>query len=1209
MGFGLVLLDEEWKRERCTASARVRAPISITSKRRWLRRAPPRASRRVFRIRGTSLEGAMRASLGAGPLGRLVEAQQVAEHDLRNLDDADAKRLAMVEAKEVRMRMLERASKETEEEEGSGRGEGGTEHAQAALAQAIALRQVMAGGAPTLDVLEAATRPSLKLKNDGIRTAIEPVETDVVPQVKAMEPLRREKEERLRGLANRRLELLEAWKQKLPMEERIVAEVEIRKLRLIDAQRKLRRAIAMEKKLEECSLETLFDWTRMRRSRKMDAPDNVLFSEAVLTAHNLSQKAADKSMEAIAKQVGLTISANTKQLLAYQHGLAKQRSTVLRAERARREEFERKRMVHDAKMKVLQARRKFLAEVSTHQVEWRMERSNDYKRLKVRNDHVSQWHREERKRRSRAERSRINALKTENMEEYIRMIQESKNERINTVLSRTDDILLQLGNLVVQQKFAATGEENVVPMIGGSHRMDYEEVADDAAGFDLLKGQKRYNALVHDVKERVKEQPSSLEGGTLRHYQLQGLQWMVSLYNNKLNGILADEMGLGKTIQSVAFIAYLMEHKGNFGPHIIVAPKAVISNWANEFMAWLPQVNLVVYDGSGEDRRIIRETQMSDLTFNVLLTHYDLIMRDKAHLSKIQWYYCIIDEGHRLKNHQSKLAEIFNKNYTFKQRLLLTGTPIQNNLSELWSLLNFLLPKVFKSSDTFDEWFAAPFKGSGEDVSLNEEEELLVINRLHQVIRPFLLRRKKDEVEKELPDKVSIVLKCDMSAWQKLYYKQITQSSRVMIETASGKSRSLQNSAMQLRKVCNHPYLFFDEIEYVPEDAREIIRASGKFELLDRILPKLKKAGHRCLIFSQMTKALDLLGDYLSLVGFKFLRLDGMTKTNERAELIQLFNEEDSEYFIFLLSTRAGGLGLNLQTADTVIMFDSDWNPQMDAQAEDRAHRIGQRKEVRVLVMVSVGSIEEEIINRAREKRNIDSKVIQAGMFNNQSTIVERKEMLERIIKKGVDALGGDIPSAEEVNRLIARSEDEFYMFQEMDRDRRTVYGNKPRLITDEELPDWAYGNQEALEEDGDEIVVGQKRKRKDVIYSDILSDERWMRIVDEGGDLDEAVQQKQEQMKRRRKARDSVDVQQATVEQDTKRKTDVEASDPALEEVEDMGEESASRRRSRRSSRSGREEPVEPSPAASRPRRSKPKRYTEDAYFGLDDDQNGEEP
>lgn len=1150
----------------------------------------------------------MRASLGTGPLARLVEAQQVAEHDLQGMEDADAERLAMLEAKQVRTRMLERASEDGKkggEEEGS---KGDEEYAREALAQAVALRQVLAGGAPSQEVLEAATHFSRRRRKNGLRTTLEPVEADALPKPQAMEPLRREKEERLRGLANRRLELLEEWKQRLPMEERIAAEVEIRKLRMIDAQRKLRRDVSMEKRLQECTLETLFDWTRMRRSRKMDAPDNILFSESVLTAHNLSRKAADKSMEAIAKQVGLTISANTKQLLAYQHGLAKQRSTVLRAERARREEFERKRMVHDAKMKVLQARRKFLGEVSTHQVEWRVERSNDYKRLKVRNDHVSQWHREERKRRTRAERSRINALKTENMEEYIRMIQESKNERINTVLSRTDDILLQLGNLVVQQKFAATGEEDVVPMIGGSRRMDYEEVPDDAAGFDLLKGQKRYNALVHDVKERVKEQPSSLEGGTLRHYQLQGLQWMVSLYNNKLNGILADEMGLGKTIQSVAFIAYLMEHKGNFGPHIIVAPKAVIPNWANEFMAWLPQANLVVYDGSGEERRIIRETQMADLTFNVLLTHYDLIMRDKAHLSKIQWYYSIIDEGHRLKNHQSKLAEIFNKNYSFKQRLLLTGTPIQNNLSELWSLLNFLLPKVFKSSDTFDEWFAAPFKGSGEDVSLNEEEELLVINRLHQVIRPFLLRRKKDEVEKELPEKVSLVLKCDMSAWQKLYYKQITQDSRVMIETASGKSRSLQNSAMQLRKVCNHPYLFFDEIEYIPEDSREIIRASGKFELLDRILPKLKRAGHRCLIFSQMTKVLDLLEDYLTLVGFKYLRLDGLTKTNERPELIQLFNEEDSEYFIFLLSTRAGGLGLNLQTADTVIMFDSDWNPQMDAQAEDRAHRIGQRREVRVLVMVSVGSIEEEIINRAREKRNIDSKVIQAGMFNNQSTIVERKEMLERIIKKGIDALGGDIPSSEEVNRLIARSEDEFYMFQEIDRDRRTELGNKPRLITEEELPEWAYGNQEAPEEDDGEIAVGQKRKRRDVVYADILTDELWSKIVDEGGDLDEAVQRKQEQLKRRRKARDSVDVQPAAEDEETGRKS-MEAKSLVSAGGEENGDaEPASRRRRGRPSRSGKEESVEPSPASSRPRRGRPKRYTEDAYFDPEEGQNGEE-
>lgn len=200
----------------------------------------------------------------------------------------------------------------------------------------------------------------------------------------------------------------------------------------------------------------------------------------------------------------------------------------------------------------------------------------------------------------------------------------------------------------------------------------------------------------------------------------------------------------------------------------------------------------------------------------------------------------------------------------------------------------------------------------------------------------------------------------------------------------TGKSKSLQNLSMQLRKCCNHPYLFVNQ--YNMWQKEEIVRASGKFELLNRLLPKLRKAGHRVLLFSQMTHLMDILEIYLQLNEFKYLRLDGSTKTEERGALLRQFNAPDSPYFMFLLSTRAGGLGLNLQTADTVIIFDSDWNPQMDQQAEDRAHRIGQKKEVRVFVLVSVGSIEEVILDRAKQKMGIDAKVIQAGLFNTTST-------------------------------------------------------------------------------------------------------------------------------------------------------------------------------------------------------------------------------
>ena len=222
-------------------------------------------------------------------------------------------------------------------------------------------------------------------------------------------------------------------------------------------------------------------------------------------------------------------------------------------------------------------------------------------------------------------------------------------------------------------------------------------------------------------------QPSILVGpngkGTMRSYQLAGLQWMVSLYNNQLNGILADEMGLGKTIQCISLLAYLAENKGVKGPHLILAPKAVLPNWAREFKVWFPDCDVVMYDGYKDARKEMREKVVNEGAFNVLLTHYDLAMYDKTWLSKIEWNYIVVDEGHRLKNHQSKLSGVLQAAYTASHRLLLTGTPIQNNLTELWSLLNFLLPSVFNSTEAFEAWFNAPFAANKEDVVLKEEEE------------------------------------------------------------------------------------------------------------------------------------------------------------------------------------------------------------------------------------------------------------------------------------------------------------------------------------------------------------------------------------------------------------------------------------------------------------------------------------------------------
>lgn len=779
------------------------------------------------------------------------------------------------------------------------------------------------------------------------------------------------------------------------------------------------------------------------------------------------------------------------------------------------------RLEEEARNQIETRKRKFFAEILNAVREFQVSIQASIKRRKQRNDGVQAWHGRQRQRATRAEKLRFQALKADDQEAYMRLVKESKNERLTTLLEETNKLLVNLGAAVQRQKDSKhidgieplkDSEDDLLDLDASENgtprdlHPEEDDIIDsdhnDDSG-DLLEGQRQYNSAIHSIEEKVTEQPTLLQGGELRAYQLEGLQWMLSLFNNNLNGILADEMGLGKTIQTIALIAYLLENKGVTGPHVIVAPKAVLPNWINEFSTWAPSIAAVVYDGRPDERKAMREECFSERgRFNVLITHYDLIMRDRQYLKKVQWIYMIVDEGHRLKNHECALAKTIS-GYQIQRRLLLTGTPIQNSLQELWSLLNFLLPTIFNSVENFEEWFNAPFKDRGQ-VALTDEEQLLIIRRLHHVIRPFILRRKKDEVEKYLPGKSQVILKCDMSAWQKVYYQQVTDVGRVGLDTGTGKSKSLQNLSMQLRKCCNHPYLFVGEYNMWRKE--EIIRASGKFELLDRLLPKLRRSGHRVLLFSQMTRLMDILEIYLKLNDFKFLRLDGSTKTEERGALLKQFNAPDSPYFMFLLSTRAGGLGLNLQTADTVIIFDSDWNPQMDQQAEDRAHRIGQKKEVRVFVLVSVGSIEEVILERAKQKMGIDAKVIQAGLFNTTSTAQDRRELLKEIMRRGTSSLGTDVPSEREINRLAARSDEEFWLFEKMDEERRQKENYRSRLMEDHEVPEWAYSAPDNKEEQKgfghESSSITGKRKRKEVVYADTLSDLQWMKAVENGQDI-----------------------------------------------------------------------------------------------------------
>lgn len=520
----------------------------------------------------------------------------------------------------------------------------------------------------------------------------------------------------------------------------------------------------------------------------------------------------------------------------------------------------------------------------------------------------------------------------------MKLIDKQKDTRLTHLLAQTDTYLSSLTALVEAQK-------DGVRLLENNSAPAAPVAVSDTPGVEEEDGNKiDYYNIAHRIQEKVTKQPTILVGGTLKEYQIKGLEWMASLYNNKLNGILADEMGLGKTIQTISLITFLMESKNQNGPFLVIVPLSTMTNWTLEFEKWAPSVVKIAYKGNPNQRRDIQMKEMRHGTFNVLLTTYEYVIKDKGFLSKFKWIYTIIDEGHRMKNAASKLSITLTQSYSSRFRIILTGTPLQNSLPELWALLNFVLPKVFNSVKSFDDWFNTPFANTGEKIDLNEEEQLLIISRLHKVLRPFLLRRLKKEVEKDLPDKVERVIKTRMSALQLKLYSQIRKSGAFMINTTDsggGKKgssiRNVNNTIMQLRKVCNHPFVY-NEVEdnLNPTHATNemIMRVSGKFELLDRILPKFFSTGHRCLIFFQMTAVMDIMEDFLRWKKLKYLRLDGSTKAEDRSALLKLFNAPDSEYSVFILSTRAGGLGLNLQTADTVIIFDSDWNPHQDLQAQ-----------------------------------------------------------------------------------------------------------------------------------------------------------------------------------------------------------------------------------------------------------------------------------
>jgi len=349
-----------------------------------------------------------------------------------------------------------------------------------------------------------------------------------------------------------------------------------------------------------------------------------------------------------------------------------------------------------------------------------------------------------------------------------------------------------------------------------------------------------------------------------------------------------------------------------------------------------------------------------------------------------------------LKNDASMFSKTV-RGFTTTHRLLLTGTPLQNNLHELWALLNFLLPDIFSSAEQFDEWF---------DLEIDDQDaKKEMISQLHKVLRPFMLRRLKVDVAKGLPPKTETLVMVGMSKMQKQLYKKLLLRDIESITSNNNKSQTaVLNIVMQLRKCCGHPYLF-EGVEDRGLDplGEHLVENCGKLFMVDKLLKRLKERGSRVLIFTQMTRVLDILEDFMVMRGYQYCRIDGNTDYDVRESSIDNFNAPNSEKFCFILSTRAGGLGINLQTADTCILYDSDWNPQADLQAQDRCHRLGQKKPVSVYRLVSENTIEEKIVERAQQKLKLDAMVVQQGRLKDKDKV--SKEEIMAAVRFGADTV------------------------------------------------------------------------------------------------------------------------------------------------------------------------------------------------------------
>ena len=683
--------------------------------------------------------------------------------------------------------------------------------------------------------------------------------------------------------------------------------------------------------------------------------------------------------------------------------------------------------------------------------------------------------------------------------------------------------------------------ENVT---GANEAIEDFEIRESRIGRGQKQPEEARKQFVRGGRGAMDAQPECLSGGgTLRDYQLAGLNWMMLGWSRRRNVILADEMGLGKTCQSISLVAYLSLALNVAGPYLVVVPLSVITNWLSEFSKWAKQLNVVVYVGDAQSREVIRSYEFHGggvggsaknrkYRFDVLLTTYDIMLKDADVFSGVRWTYMVLDEAHRLKNSNSKVYDALMELRT-ERRLLITGTPLQNELRELWALLHFCEPLKFPDCEEFEEMYAVGNTGAttaalantssnartasspsaathgraggdgdavgatdaaavsdgcaADDVPVDnddddgggtkeqdgdgggdardgaateghrdegdvgvgdasgpesgsatqeerqkkkEDEDGSRLKGLHRVLRPYLLRRVVKDVERSLPPKTERILRVSMSPLQRQYYRWILKKNvRELNKGASGAGQvSLLNIVVELQKCCNHPFLFqsadlgyrggpqqpTDEGSTGASELDKMVLGSGKMTVLDKLLTRLKATGHRVLIFSQMVRMLDVIAEYLAMKRFQFQRLDGRTPSRERQHAMDHFNAPGSLDFCFLLSTRAGGLGVNLATADTVIIFDSDWNPKNDLQAIARAHRIGQKDAVNIYRFVTKDSVEENILERAKQKMVLDHLVIQrmdtsgrTVVGGNKKKMFDKKE-LAAILRFGAEGLFKD---------------------------------------------------------------------------------------------------------------------------------------------------------------------------------------------------------